>query len=202
MTDAEQVGLEEAKLSFTGKSLTQSQTEEAWADAGVVKREIHKSGKFRDKLTNYAIAYSHGEKFDALKGETIIRDIFKARYGQTMNQMRESLMEREAVLREAGDTQALHHARSVLTFIKEGDTMPFYKAYDRAAVDMATRHSITETGAKELMKDAFLQAEGRQLYEVCKELEQEFHTPRREAERQLRQAARAPTPRRSAPART
>ena len=198
MTENDQMRFYEARSSFTGKTLTASQFDESWAIAGVMEREIRKTGSFREKLTDYAHAFSRSEKFDALKGETILRDIFKSRYGQTMNQTREGLMDREATLRESGQDQALHHSRSIEGMIKDGETMPFYRAYDHAAVNMATQHNITESGAKVLMKDAFAYAEGRELYAASKELEQQFHTPKREAERAARQenrvqtAARAP----------
>ncbi|MCF6200382.1 MAG: hypothetical protein L3J67_13535 [Hyphomicrobiaceae bacterium] len=193
MTDNNQTRQNEARTSFTGKRLTASQFDESWAVAGIIEREIHNSGSFREKLTDYSHAFSRSEKFDQMNGETIIRDIFKSRTGQTMNQMREGLMEREATLRDTGQDQALHHARSIKGMIKDGETMPFYRAYDHAAVQMAQQHNITETGAKTLMKDAFAHAEDRELYEASKELEQQYHTPKREAERVARQTNRKQT---------
>lgn len=190
MADNNQMRRNEARASFTGKKLTASQFDESWAIVGVMEREIRNSGSFREKLTDYSHAFSRSEKFNSLKGETIIRDIFKSRYGQTMNQMREGLMEREVTLRETGQDQALHHARSIEGMIKDGETMPFYRAYDHAAVQMAQQHNITEAGAKTLMKYSFAHAEGRELYEASKELEQQFHRPKREAERAARQTNR------------
>jgi hypothetical protein len=38
------------------EGLTESQTSEAFAIAGIIDREIQKSGTFRDKLTDYAHA--------------------------------------------------------------------------------------------------------------------------------------------------
>ena len=173
--------LKEARNSPTGKTLTASQFDEGSAIAGIIDRGIHKSGGFRDKLTDFAHAYARSQKFDALRGELIIRDLYTVLYGQTMNQTREALMEREAVLRDTGHDQALQYARSIGPKITEGETMPFYRAYDETAVMMARQHSITEAGAKELMKEAYRQAEGRELYDACKELEERHHTPKREA---------------------
>jgi hypothetical protein len=65
------------------EGLTESQTSEAFAIAGIIDREIQKSGTFRDKLTDYAHAFARGEKFDALKGETIIRDMYQVRFDRT-----------------------------------------------------------------------------------------------------------------------
>ena len=191
MTENDQMKLYEARNSFTGKTLTASQFDEAWAIADVMQRGIGKTGSFREKLTDYAHAFARSERFDALKGETIIRDIFAARYDQTMNQTREGFLERENKLREAGQDQALHHARSIEGMIKEGETMPFYRAYDHAAVSMAVQHNITETGAKELMKTVYREVEGKELYESGKAMEKAHHEPVREAERQQRAANRS-----------
>lgn len=174
----------EARQSFTGRTLTASQFDEAWALSGIVAREIEKSGSFRDKLSDYAHAFSRTERFDTLKGEDIVRDIFKARYGQTMNQMREGLMVRESDIEQAIDPDALRHAHSVADLIREAPTMPFYRAYDQAAVAFAAEFGITEAGAKEMMKAAFAAQEGRELYEAGKEAEEQYHKPaREEAER-------------------
>lgn len=123
MTDNNQIRLNEAKASFTGKRLTASQFNESWAIAGIIEREIHNSGSFREKLTDCSHAFFRSEKIDSLKGKTIIRDIFKSRTGQTMNQMREGLMEREATLRDIGQDQALHHAHSIKGMIEDGDPL-------------------------------------------------------------------------------
>lgn len=174
----------EARQSFAGRNLTTSQFDEAWALSGIVAGEIHKSGSFRDKLSDYAHAFARNERFDTLKGEDIVRDLFKERYGETMNQMREGLMSREADIEDAIVDDALIRARSVTDLIREAPTMPFYRAYDQAAVKMAQDHGITEAGAKEMMKAAFASHEGRELYEAGKEAEELYHKPaRREAER-------------------
>lgn len=127
----------EARQSFTGIRLTYSQFDEAWSIAGILNREIHKTGSFREKLTDYAHVFARSEKFDAMRGETILRDIYSARHDESLNKTREGLMERESVLRDAGDDQALHHAHMVETLIQDGPTMPFYRAYDISAVEMA-----------------------------------------------------------------
>ena len=191
MTENDQMKLYEARNSFTGKTLTASQFDEVWAISDIVKRGIGKTGSFREKLTDYAHAFARSERFDALKGETIIRDIYSARYGQTMNQTREALLGREKTVQESGADQALHHARSIEDMIKEGETMPFYRAYDHAAVSMAQQHNITETGAKELMKTAYREAAGKELYDTGKTLEKEHHEPAKEAKREAARQQRA-----------
>lgn len=190
----------EARNSFTGKSLTDAQFDEGWQLAGVLERGIRKSGSFHEKLTDYAFAFARSERFDQMRAETIIRDLFKSRYGQTMNQMREDLMAREADVRGIAQDDALQHAQTIPVMIQDGETMPFYQAFDRAALNMAEQHNISEVAAKTMMKEAFERAESRDLYAVGKEAEQEFHQPKREAERAARNTQRN-RPSRSAPAR-
>lgn len=200
MTNNDQTKQIDARNSFTGKNLTASQFDESWAIAGVLEREIRKTGSFREKLTDYSHAFSRSEKFDQLRDETILRDMFKSRFGTTMNQMRESFMDREKLMADSNHEGALAQARTVKDLIKDGETMPFYRAYDRAAVEMAQKHSITETGAKTLMKDAFARAEGREFYVASKEVEKEYHEPVRQAERAEREPNQAQSKKR-APAR-
>ena len=182
---------QDARQSFTGKRMTESQFDEAWNITGIINREIHKSGSFIDKLTDYAHAYSRNQKFDGARGEVILRDLYSARYGESMNQTRTALMEREDMIRETAQDQALHHARSIGKIIQNGPTMPFYQAADNAGVAMAHQHGITETGAKKLMAEAFEAAEGRSLRDHGKELESTYHIPVRDAERAARQATRS-----------
>lgn len=167
---------EAAKQTFTGSRLTQSQFDESWAIVEIIERDIRKTGSFREKLTDYAHAYARGERFDAMKGETVLRDQFKARFGQSMNAMREQLMEREKTLQSAPQDHALYHARLLVGQITGGSS-PFYKAYDDAAVSMAHQHSITESGAKVMMKEAYKVAEDQDLYSIGKELEKRHYRP-------------------------
>ena len=67
--------------------------------------------------------------------------------------------------------------------------MPFYRAYDQAAVTMADEFGITEAGAKEMMKTAFAAHEGRELYAAGKEAEELHHKPMR---RQTEESQKTP----------
>ena len=178
---------EEARQSFTGSRLTDSQFEEAYNITGIINREIQKTGSFREKLTDYSHAFARSQKFDAMRGETILRDLYSARYGESMNQTREALMERMAQLEDRPDkTRVLDHARSMEGMIKAGPTMPFYQAFDIAGVTMAREFGISENAAKMLMKDSFEETEDRELYTWGKDLEDRFHRPVAEAERAAR----------------
>tara|TARA_R110002072_G_scaffold266193_4_gene425051 strand:+ start:851 stop:1471 length:621 start_codon:yes stop_codon:yes gene_type:complete len=175
-----------ARDGSTGKTLTDSQFDESWALATILHRAICKTGSFREKLTDYAHAFARSEKFDQMRAETIIREQFKARYGQTMNQFREDLKDRETNLPEKAREEAFGHAHKIAPLICGGDTMPFYRAFDTVGVALAQKLDITETGAKELMKSTFFEAEGRDLYEASKALEKTYHDPVRKTATQAR----------------
>ncbi|MCQ0989592.1 hypothetical protein [Jiella marina] len=177
-----------ARESFTGRNLTGSQFDEAHMICGIIKRRIEKAGSFREALTDYAHAFARSERFDSVQAETVLRDMFKALNGQTMNAMREGLKERDAEI-ERSPSEDIHLlARSIPDRIKDGPTMPFYRAYDEAGLELSQKLGITEQTAKALMKETFYQAEGMDLYEFCKEVEEAYHRPVREAERGARKA--------------
>lgn len=176
-----QARIQAARESFSGRTLTEGQFREAWAVSGVIRNEIKKTGSFVEKLTDYAHAYARSEKFDALRGETILRDIYKARYQQSMNQTREGLLETEKNLPEDARARALTSAESVSNLIKEGTTQPFYKAYDAASLALAGELKVTQSAAKNLMKEAYQKAHDRDLYAAGKQAEEQYHRPVREA---------------------
>lgn len=198
MTDNNQNTFHDAAVERIGR-LTDSQRYEAGAVVGILHRELHKTGKYADRLDHYSHAFALGQPFKQDRADYILRDQYEVTYGQSLKKTQDNLFEREAVLRESGHEQALYHAHTVETMIQDGDTMPFYLAFDRAAVEMARKHDITEAGAKSMMKEAYARETGRDLYEVGKELEREFHAPKQEKTRQAREAARGQT-RRHAPA--
>lgn len=179
-----------ARNSLHGKSLTEAQLHESWNLAGIMKRSNERSGSFNEKLQDYSYAFARSERFDQLKGEDIIRDIFKARFGQTMNQMRENLLEREAQLGPDAKQEALERARRVLADIQQGETMPFYAASEKHARPFAKTYGVTEVAAKKTMSAAFKEAEGKDLYDMGKGLEAKHHVPVREARRETQKAER------------
>jgi len=190
MTDNIQEIAIETRQGSTGKKLSDSQYDESKSVAEIMRRGIRKNGKFREKLTDYSHAFARGEKFDAMKAEMIIRDQFKEQYGETMNQMRLGLKERQENLPETAGRDALEYARMIEPLIRDGETMPFYRAYDYVGGAFAEKLNITETGAKELMTTAYREIEGRELYEFGKALEKKFNVPEREAEQQTREVKR------------
>ena len=68
-------GQENPRETYTGKRLTESQFAESMMIADIMRREIQHSGRFKEKLADYAYAFARTEKFDAQMGETIINGI-------------------------------------------------------------------------------------------------------------------------------
>lgn len=180
--------LKSARESFSGRLLTDAQFDESIAITGIVEREIQKSGAFKDKLGDYAYAFARSEKFDVMKAETVLRDLFKERTGQSMNELRKELVEREDKLTEQARQSAYNHATGLGDLIENGDKMSFNRAFAQQAQTLATELQITDIGAKRLMSDEFKSAEGSELYDWGKELEEQFYRPQIEAEKQQREA--------------
>lgn len=163
-----------ARQSHTGQRLTEAEFKDAYAIVGVIDRDIRKTGSFYETRENYAFAYSKGKKISPDQAQGILNDIYKARFGQSMNQTREALNS-QATKVTAED--AAPYAQKVGQLIQEGETMPFYKALDQAAGEMSQTLSITEKHAKALMKEAHAAQTDKPLYDVGKELEAAYHVP-------------------------
>jgi len=189
-TDA---NLTAARESFSGNSMTETQLKEAVAIADIIHGEILRSGSFIEKVTDYAHAFARNERFDAMRGEKAIRDIHSAVQGQSMNQTRESLRAAEEALPDHAVPRALACAEGIERSIQDGPTMPFYQAYDQAAVTFASEFGITQNTAKTLMKDSFAEHHGKDLYQHGKNIEQAYHKPVREAEIAARKAEKLQT---------
>ena len=182
-----------ARDSFSGKTMTEGQLKEAVAIANILHGEIHQSGSFIEKLTDYAHAFARNERFDAMRSEKIIRGIYTATQGQSMNQTREGLKAAEEALPDIAKTRALDCAETIGQLIQASPTQPFYQAYDRAAVTLANEFGVTQNAAKALMKDVFEQHHGKDLYAHGKEIEEAYHKPVREAEIASRKAEQLQT---------
>lgn len=187
--------LKTARESDVGQRMTDSQFDEAWQVTGIVRREIRKTASFIGKLTDYAHAFARDERFDAARGEMFLRDLYTSRYGETMNDTRAALLDREKAIAEDGNLYGYTEARGIEGLIADGETMPFYLAYDRAAVEMARSLEITERTAKRLMASAFEKTEGQDFYGWGKALEAKHCRPKPETKRiQQRPAQQRPEP--------
>ena len=181
----------DARETFSGRLLTETQFSDAIAITNIIENEIYDSGTFKEKLADYAYAFARTEKFDVVKAETTLRDLFKERTGQTMNQLRETLMDREDEVDDGGGEESAKEAtRAIHTMIKDGDKVSFHRAYDYQASLMASVWGITNTGAKRIICETFRkQAEG-ELYDWGKNLEDKYYRPQIEAEKAERQQSR------------
>lgn len=184
---------DKARASFQGARLTDAQFDEAWNIVGTLHRETQRSGSFIKKLTDYAHTFAGRDKIDASREETVLRDIYYERFGQSISKTREGLAERERLLREARGSEALNYARQTLGLIQDGETMPHYLASDRTAVAMARQHGISEVGAKKVMAEAFEAADGKPFYETCKEFEALYHRPAWAAKQAAQQVTKTKT---------
>lgn len=187
----EDTRLQEARESFSGRLLTDAQFEEAIAITRIIEREVSKSGTFKDKLGDYSYAMSRTEKMDAVKAETIIRDLFKSRTGQTMNQMREKFAEREKNLPKDVKDKAYEHAARIGEHVSAGHKMTFYRAYAAEAQVFGEMLGITDAAAKMLMREAFKETEGSELYDWGKALDETYYRPQIEAEARQREQSHA-----------
>ena len=183
----EAMRLATARESFSGRLLTDPQFSEAIAITGIIEREIKRSGAFKEKLGDYAYAFSRTEKFDAMKAETVLRDLFKERTGQTMNQMRENLVEREQSLSDDQRQQAYQAACDIAPMMEQGDKMAFHRACSTQAQKLAEEFGITDAAARRTMSEEFKAAEGIELYDWGKELDEQFYRPQIEAEKAERE---------------
>lgn len=178
--------LQDARESFSGRLLTDAQFDEAIAITRIIEREIIKSGTFKDKLGDYSYAMSRTELMDTVRAETIIRDLFKLRTGQTMNQMREKFVERENKLPKDAKDKAYEHAARIGEHVSTGNKMRFLRAYAIEAHLLGEALGITDTSAKMLMREAFKETEGSELNEWGKHLDETYYRPQIEAEAQQR----------------
>lgn len=180
-----------ARESFSGRLLTEPQFEEAMAITGIIEREIQRTGTFKEKLGDYAHAFARTEKFEAMKAETILRDLFRERTGRSMNQMREALMAKEERLTPEDRQRGYQFAVGVGDMIRIGNTaegrrMTFNRAYAYQAQVFSTELGITDTFAKSVMSAEFKVQRGTEFYDWGKSLEREFYRPQVEADRQRR----------------
>ena len=177
----------ECRDGFSTRLLTDPQFEEFVSICTILNREIHKSGSFIEKLESYAFTVSRNEKgINAGKADTIIRDLFKAMFGQSMDQMRKALQKSEEELSEDALANGYDYAIQTLKMIEEGNKIAFHRAYAHQAALMATEIGITDIAAKRLMSEQYEAQEGHAFYEAGKQVEDKFYTPQIEAEKRSR----------------
>jgi hypothetical protein len=173
-----------ARESFSGRLLTDRQFDDVMAITGIIEREIKASGAFKDRLGDYAYAFARSEKsVDPVKAETILRDLFKERTGQTMNQLREELVKREDAITDEHRAQAYARACEIGDMMENGVKLSFHRAQAHQAQQLAEEIQVTDACAKRLMNEEFKAAEGSELYDWGKELDERFYRPQIDAEK-------------------
>lgn len=179
-----------ARESFSGRLLTDRQFQEAMAITGIIESEIRESGSFKDKLGDYSYAFARSQSFDAVKSETIIRDLFKERTGQTMNQMREGLAEREDAVTDDHRAKAYSQACGIGDVMEQGVKVTFNRAFAQQAQQLGGEIGVTDACAKRLMREEFAAAEESELSDWGKELDETVYRPQIDAEKNERTASR------------
>lgn len=179
-----------ARESFSGRLLTDRQFDEAMAITGIIEREIATTGAFKEKLGDYAYAFARSQKFDAVRAESVIRDLFKERTGQSMNDMRKAFAERAEKLTDEQKRTAYDHACGIGDMVENGNKISFYRAFAHQAQTMANAIGVTDAYAKSLMVEEFRAVESTELFDWGKQLDEQFYSPQIEAEKAEREASR------------
>lgn len=180
--------------SFSGRLLSDPHYDEAMMITGIIEKEIQSTGRFKKALEKYSEAYVHDKKnLSVIKSETLLRDLFKDRTGMTMNEMRETFVQREENLTDEQRKAAFPYAMEVGTMIEQGDKVSFHRAFSHQAKDYATKLNITDLGAKRLMSQQFEAVKGEKFYDWGKEQEKTFYRPQIEAQKQRSAVARSQT---------
>ena len=178
--------------SYWGGRLSAGQFEQSWLLAGIVEDQIRRTGKFSEKMADYAHAFARSEKFDVTLADDIIRGQFKNRTGVTMNDFRKAIMEREKTveLDPGYQSQALNAATQIAKTI-ETRKIPYWRALDQAAVPLSKEHGVTESHVKSMMKEQ-MASKGEDLYAIGKEAEDRFYKPHMEKLKAEREASKEP----------
>lgn len=184
----------EARNSFSGNLLTDRQFDDFMAATGMMKRRIEEAGSFIDPLRDLSNAIARNERYITPdKADTIIRDLFKIRYGMTMNNMLEGLIETENKLFDSEGKPSLealpdiHYAvEKVSNLVQNGTKMTFHRALSEEAASLASDLGITHFGAKSLIAESVQSTDGRTLSEWGKELDETYYRPQIEAEKKQR----------------
>jgi len=173
----------ETRNTYSARLLTDPQFEEFVSICTILNREIHRSGSFIEKLNIYTFAVSLTEKgISTNRAESIIRDLFKALFNKTLDQLRQSLLKAEEELDEESIAIGFPYAIEVLKMIEGKDQngrnippIPFHRAYAHQATLMATQLFISDVAAKKIISKQFEMLEERDFYQECKEYEARFY---------------------------
>ncbi len=187
----------ETRQSFSAILLNDRQFDDVIAITGIMERTIKETGRFQKKLDDYSSAFAASENFNIAKANTIIRDIYKARTGESMKQTLDKLLNKEKALfdrennpAEAERDQAYRAANEIGQMVEQGNKMTFNRAFAYEASQLATNLGTTDAGAKKLISETFKETENRDFKEWGMELDKTYYRPQIEAEKQDRALAK------------
>ncbi len=188
-----------ARNSFAGNLQTDRLFDDFIAVTGMLRRRIEEGGTFIDPLNDLSNAIARNERhINPAKSDTIIRDLFKARFGMTMNKMREDLIAREQALFDRQDNpataerqKAYQAAVSAGELVQHGTKMTFNRAFASEAAPLAKELGITHIAAKKFIAQSFQEVESRDFFEWGKALDEKYYRPQIEAEKRQRTASRS-----------
>lgn len=187
----EQQRVAEGRTSFSGHMQTDRQYEDFMAITGIIQRQLEETGSHVEPLKNFSETMARTERIDWTRAENIIRDLFKIRTGMTMNEMRETLLEKQKQILDPNNPDAdrlkqtgYQAALASGQMVKEGTKVNFYRALAHEAAQFATEHGVTHVGAKQFIAECFKETENQELREWGKELDNKYYRPQIDAEKQ------------------
>jgi hypothetical protein len=169
--------------SFSGRMLTNRLYADFEAVTKIIERGIHESGTFVDQLGDYSYAIARSQRFDAAKAETILRDLFRERTGQTMNQLREQLVQREENLTPTEKSRGLVYGAEIADILERGNKLTFNRVLAEQAERYGDELGITHAKARSIMAEAYEAVEDGSFYDWGKELDKRFFQAQVDAEK-------------------
>lgn len=173
----------ETRESFSGRMLTNRLYADFVAVTKIIERGIHESGTFVDQLGDYSYAIARSQRFDAVKAETILRDLFRERTGQSMNQLREQLTKREESLTPSEKSRGLIYGAEIADILERGHKLTFNRVLAEQAERYGDELGITHAKARSIMAEAYEAVEDGSFYDWGKELDKRFFQAQVDAEK-------------------
>ncbi len=172
-----------ARESFSGRMLTNRLYADFEAVTKIIERGIRESGSFVDQLGDYSYAIARSQRFDAAKAETILRDLFRERTGQTMNQLREQLVQREENLTPTEKSRGLIYGAEIADILERGNKLTFNRVLAEQAERYGDELGITHAKARSIMAEAYEAVEDGSFYDWGKELDKRYFQAQVDAEK-------------------
>ncbi|MBG6166776.1 polyhydroxyalkanoate synthesis regulator phasin [Labrenzia sp. EL_195] len=174
---------DEGRESFSAKLLTDTQYEDFMDVTKIVERNINTEGRFKEKLQDLSYAMARTENMKAERAEVIVRDLFKARTGYSLNEMRKQLETNFEQLTSDQVNSAATHIDKIRVRVETGDKITFRRAVSHEAADLGSSLNITDAAARSLIKDSFETKNEQSFYDWGKQLDEQFYKPQAEAAR-------------------